>query len=255
MVRPLAIVGILAAAALARSQPAPAFEVASVKLQPWTGKGSIGIFVRGNSFDAEHVSLFSLVTYAYNLRDVQLSGGPSWIKSTVLSSSELYQVTAKAPDGPPPALDVIRQMLQTLLADRFKLQVRHVEKELPTYNLVVKKGGPKLKESPADAKFNFVTTGIGKFGVHIVATHMTVQQLIDHQLGGYADMPIFDKTGLSAPYDFTLEFTVQDLSGDNSSGLPALVTALQEQLGLKLEPGRERFDTIVIEHVERPSEN
>jgi bla regulator protein blaR1 len=119
----------------------------------------------------------------------------------------------------------------------------------------VKKGGPKLKESPADAKFNFVTTSVGRFGVRIVATHMTVQQLIDHQLGGYTDQPIFDKTGLTAPYDFTLEFTVQDLSADNSPGLPALVTAVQEQLGLKLEPGRERFDTLVIEHAERPSEN
>jgi bla regulator protein blaR1 len=250
MVRPLALVGILATAALAQS-----FEVASVKPQPWTGKGSVGIVVRGNSFDAEHVSLFSLVTFAYNLRDVQLSGGPSWVKSGVLSSSELFQVTAKAPEGPPPAMDVIRQMLRTLLADRFKLQIRHVEKELPTYDLVVKKGGPKLKESPADAKFNFVTTSVGRFGVRIVATHMTVQQLIDHQLGGYTDQPIFDKTGLTAPYDFTLEFTVQDLSADNSPGLPALVTAVQEQLGLKLEPGRERFDTLVIEHAERPSEN
>jgi uncharacterized protein (TIGR03435 family) len=84
---------------------------------------------------------------------------------------------------------------------------------------------------------------------------MTVQQLIDHQLGGYTDQPIFDKTGLTAPYDFTLEFTVQDLSGDNAPSLPSLVTAVQEQLGLKLEPGRERFDTLVIEHAERPSEN
>jgi len=191
---------------------------------------------------------------AYNLRDVQLSGGPSWVKTGVLADSELFQVTAKAPEGPTPTTDVMRQMLQTLLADRFKLQLRHVEKELPVYNLV-KKGGPKLKESPADAKFNFVTTGIGKFGIRIAATHMTMQQLIDHQLGGYADQPIFDKTGLTAPYDFTLEFTVQDLSGDNSAGLPSLVTAVQEQLGLKLEPGRAKFDTLVIEHAERPSEN
>jgi uncharacterized protein (TIGR03435 family) len=138
MVRRLALIGVVATAALAQS---PAFEVASIKPQAWTGKGSVGIFVRGNSLDAEHVSLFSLVTFAYNLRDVQLSGGPSWVKSGVLVDSELFQVTAKAPEGPPPTMDAMRQMLQTLLADRCKLQLRHAEKELPIYNLVVKKGG------------------------------------------------------------------------------------------------------------------
>src|ERR1035437_9102163 len=75
-----------------RSGPVAAFEVASIKLQPWTGGGSVGIFIRGNTLDAEHVSLFSLVTFAYNLRDIQLSGGPPWVRSGVLSSSELYQV-------------------------------------------------------------------------------------------------------------------------------------------------------------------
>jgi uncharacterized protein (TIGR03435 family) len=72
------------------------------------------------------VSLDSLVMFAYNLREVQLSGGPSWAKSDVLISSELYQVIAKASGDPPPPMEVFRQMLQTLLADRFKLQVGHV---------------------------------------------------------------------------------------------------------------------------------
>ena len=64
---------------------------------------------------------------------------------------------------------------------------------MPVYNLVVNNGGPKLKESPADARFNFVTSSLGRFGIRIVATHMTVQQLTDHQLSGYTDRPIFDK--------------------------------------------------------------
>lgn len=262
---PLVLAGILGAIALldvhdssAQSASAPAFETASIKPQPWTGQGSVGVFVRGNTLDAEHVSLFSLVTFAYNLRDVQLSGGPSWARSDVLSSSELYQVIAKASGDTPPPMNMFRQMLQTLLADRFKLRVHHVQKDLPIYNLMVNKGGPKLKESPADAKFNFVASSVGRSGVRIVATHMTVRQLIEHQLSAYTDRPIFDKTGLAAPYDFTVEFAVENVpSGQEPDTIdgPALVTAVKEQLGLKLEPGSAPFDTVVIDHAERPSEN
>jgi bla regulator protein blaR1 len=262
---PLVLAAILASSVLvdprdtsAQSASAPVFEVASIKPQQWTGQGSVGIFVRGNTLDAEHVSLFSLVEFAYNLREVQLSGGPFWVKSGVLSSSELYQVMAKVSGNPTPSMDVFRQMLQTLLADRFKLQVHHVKKELPIYNLVVNKGGPKLKESSEDVKFNFVSSGLGRLGVRIVATHMTVQQLIDHQLSGYTDRPILDKTGLTAPYDFTLEFAVENVppaQETDSKDVPALVTAVKEQLGLKLEPGTAQFDTVVIDHADRPSEN
>jgi bla regulator protein BlaR1 len=236
----------------------PEFEVASVKPQPFTGQGSVGIVVRGNTLDAEHVSLDSLVMFAYNLRGVQLSGGPSWAKSDVLIYSELYQVIGKASGDPPPSMEVFRQMLQTLLADRFELQVRHLQKDLPIYNQVVNKGGPKLKESREGAKFNFVTSGVGRLGVHIAATHMTMQELIDHQLSGYTDRPIFDKTGLAAPCDFTLEFVVENPPLGQEAGPndgPALVTAVQEQLGLKLEPATAPFETIVIDHAERPSEN
>lgn len=241
----------------AQSAHGPQFDVASVKLQPYTTPGKVGIFVGGDTLDAVHVSVFSLVTFAYDLRDVQLSGGPPWIRSGVLVNSELYQVMAKAAGDPPPPLDVFRQMLQALLADRFKLQVHHVQKNLPIYNLVVNKGGPKLRESSPDSKFNFVASGIGRLGVKIVATHMTMQELIDHQLSGYTDRPIFDKTGLTAPYDFTLQFMVEAPPGQQAdpNELPALVTAVQEQVGLKLEPDVGPFDTVVIDHVERPTGN
>lgn len=265
MRRSLTLAGIMAAIALldlhnsfAQSAPAPRFDVASVKPQAYTGQGSIGVVVRGDTLDAEHVSVFSLVTFAYNLRDVQLSGGPAWVKSGVLAYSELYQVIAKTSGDTPPPIAVFRRMLQTLLADRFQLRVHHVQKELPIYNLVVKRGGPRLKESPVDEKFDFVSSAVGRLGVRIVATHMTMQQLIDYQLGGYTDRPIFDKTGLASPYDFTLQFVVENPAPGQEAGPndpPALVTAIQEQIGLKLEPATAPFDTIVIDHVERPSGN
>lgn len=240
------------------SAQSPAFDVASIKSQPWTGQGSMGIFVHGNTLDAEHVSLFSLVTFAYNLRDVQLSGGPSWVRSGIASSSELYQVIAKASGDPPPPMDVFRQMLQTLIADRFKLQLHHSPKDLPIYSLVVNKGGPKLKESATDSKSYFMASGLGKLGVRLVATHLTIPQLIEQQLSSATDRPIFDKTGLDAAYDFTLEFAVENLAPGQEPGPndpPPLVMAVQQQLGLKLDPGRARFDTVIIDHAERPSEN
>ena len=258
-----AFVWVVASIGLAHAQrptqpaAAPEFDVASVKPQPFTGQGSVGIFVRGDTLDAEHASLFSLVTFAYNLRDVQLSGGPAWVKSGVLAYSELFQVIGKTTADPPPPVDVFRRMLQTLLAERFQLRVHHVQKYLPIYNLVVGKGGPKLKESPADAKFNFVASSAGRLGVRIAATHMTMQQLIDHQLGAYTDRPIFDKTGLGAAYDFTLEFAVENYPVGQEPGPndpPGLITAVQE-LGLKLEPGTAPFDTVVIDRAAKPSVN
>jgi uncharacterized protein (TIGR03435 family) len=235
------------------------FEVASVRPQPFVGSsGSVGIFVRGNTLHAEHASLYDLVLYAYNLRDVQLSGGPSWARSGVLQSSELYQVIAKTSGDTPPEADVLRQMLQTLLADRFKLQVHRVQKDLPVYNLVVNKSGPKLKESSADTKSILRVSSSGRLGVRVVASHTTMQQLIDRQLDNYTDRLIFDKTGLTAPYDFTLDFAVENGPPGQEPGSndpPALVTAVQEQLGLKLEPAKAPVDTVVIDHAEKPSEN
>ena len=240
----------------------PQFEVASVKRQPWPENGgSVGIFIHGNTLDAEHVSVFDLVTFAYNMRDVQVSGGPAWVRRGILADSELYQVLAKAPGNTPPPKEVFRQMLQALLADRFKLQIHQGQKELDIYNLVLEKGGPKMKENTADVHFDFLSSSIGRSGVRIKATHMTVQELIDNQLEGYADRPIFDKTGLTASYDFTLEFSVRDVADTGAPGreagidAPPPLAAAVRRLGLKLEPGKAMFDTIVIDHVERPSPN
>ena len=105
---------------------------------------------------------------------------------------------------------------------------------------------------------DFVASGKGRLGVRIVATHVTMQELIDHQLGGYTDRPIFDKTGLTAPFDFTLEFAVENPTSGQEVGPndpPALVTAVQEQLGLKLEASTAPFDTVVIDHAAKPAGN
>jgi uncharacterized protein (TIGR03435 family) len=247
---------LLLAAATAFAQAA-AFEVASVKPQPWTGQGGVYVLVRGNTLNAEHASLYDLVEFAYNLRDVQLSGGPAWADRghAKLVDSELYQIVAKSGD-PPPSMEVFRQMLQTLLAERFNLQVHHERRNLPIYNLVVNKGGPRLKESPADSKFSSNMSSRGKFAVRLVTTNMTMERLVE-TLGPAAGRPVFDKTGLSASYDFTMEFVGENVADepDAAAAGPSVFSALQEQLGLKLEPAMAPFDTIVIDRAERPSGN
>jgi uncharacterized protein (TIGR03435 family) len=123
--------------------------VVSVKPRKFTGLGSVGVFVRGNTLDAEHVSLDDLVWFTYNLRGVQLSGGPAWAKSGILMYSALFQGMAKVSSDPPP-LDQFRKMLQPVLAGRFHLQVHHVLKNLPTYNLVVAKAAPNSSQATPD---------------------------------------------------------------------------------------------------------
>jgi bla regulator protein BlaR1 len=237
---------------------AQTFDVVSIKPQPYTGKGgeSVGIRVLGNTLSGEHISLNDLVMFAYNLRGIQLSGGPAWAERRELISSELYQVTAKVSADPPPSMDAFRRMLQPTLADRFKLQVHHVQKDFPVYNLTVAKGGPKLKLSEPESKYDLRVFSLKGYGIRIVATKVTVAQLIEYQLAGYTTRPIFDKTGLTAPYDFTLEFNSEKApAGQENPDVPSLVTAVQDQLGLKLEPATAPFDTVVIDHAERPTEN
>jgi len=264
----LALAGCLVAGAfapqlIAFAQAMPQFEVASVKAQPWTGQpgSTMGIFVRGNTLTAEHIDLDGLVSFAHDLRDpVQLSGGPAWAAHGVLVGSDLFQVSAKAAGDTPPPMEQFRLMLQALLADRFKLKVHHVSKDLPVYNLVVGRNGSKIKESEADAKFSMLIRPLGTQGIRIAALHAPMTNLLN-QLPHYAGRPVFDKTGLTGTYDFTLEWVLDggagagpDVSAPDSNGA-SLFTALQEQLGLKLEPGVAPFDTVVIDHAEKPDAN
>ena len=240
-------------------QSLPTFEVASVKPQPWGGNGSsVGVFVRGNTLDAEHCSLNDLVSFAYELRDIQLSGGPAWGDRShmTLNEATLYQVIAKtAGDTPPPAA-VFRKMLQALLAERFQLKVHQAAKEFPIYNLTIDKGGPKMKASPADAKFTNMQSSIGRYGIRMVTTQLTMQKFVD-MIAGYTGRPVFDKTGLAGGYEFTLEFIPEAASDrpDLPPGVPSIFTAFRNTLGLRLEPAMASFDTVVIDHAEKPAAN
>ncbi len=222
----------------------------------------MGVFIHGDTLSAEHSSLYDLVEFAWDLRDIQLSGGPAWALHGFLASSELYQVIAKTAGDPPPSIDRFRLMLQTLLAERFQLKTRHIDKDLPVFNLVPAKNGPKLNESAQDAKFSMLVDARVDGGklTRIKATHVSIAKVIG-QIEHYAGRPVFDKTQLTGFYDFQIEWAPDtgatagpDGSFSDPSG-PSFFTVLEKQLGLKLEHATAPFDTVVIDHAEKPSEN
>jgi uncharacterized protein (TIGR03435 family) len=143
-------------------------------------------------------------------------------------------------------------MLRALLADRFKLKIHREMKDQPVYELVVAKNGPKIKPSSSD-KFS-LTTGRGHLEFH----HASMAVFIGYLYGrpGFpqqaADRPVLDRTGLQGFYDLTLDWAPD--SDPNPTG-PSLFTALEEQTGLKLEPRKAPFEFLVIDHVEKPTEN
>lgn len=249
--------------------PLPEFELASIKPQPWTNEGGVDVYVRGNTLYGEHADLYRLVDFGYGLRpdNLQISGGPEWARHGVLSNvagfdSVLYQVIARAPDGPTPSMEQFRLMLQALLAERFRLRIHHATKDLPVFNLVVAKDGPKFRESVPDAETSMAMKDGKVF--RIAAVHVPLADLVE-ELAFAVDRPVIDKTGLAGYYDFEIAWSPRFLRDDLAAAggadeaapdpqAPSLFTAVQ-RLGLKLEPGTAPHDTVVIDHAEKPSGN
>jgi uncharacterized protein (TIGR03435 family) len=237
--------------------PLPSFEVASIKLNRSGGPRSHMWYPTGR-FIASNQTIKALIEFAYNIQAFQLSGGPNWI------NSEKYDIDAKAEDSIAEGLqklsfeqwrEQLGLMLQSLLADRFNLKVSHETRELPVYALVIAKNGPTLQVSKPDGTLSNPTKGSDNRGQPGMSTsRITDGSMADlarglsHQLGRI----VLDQTGLKGKYDFTLQYSHDE--NPDSSG-PSIFSALQEQLGLKLESTKGPVDVLVIDHIERPSEN
>ena len=189
---------------------------------------------------------------AYDITDRQISGGPNWL------DSDTYDIYAKAER--PTSREQIYLMLQTLLADRFKLSLHRETRELPVYALVVEKGGPKLKlHENADSVQPSIKAG-AKSG--LVFQNVPLSRLAWF-LSTQVDRTVLDQTGIKGSYDFDLEWTpdpsAKDHTLDNSSGpepfSTSIFSAVREQLGLKFESQRGPVLFLSVEHVEKPSGN
>jgi uncharacterized protein (TIGR03435 family) len=234
-------------ATIARAQR-PSFEAASLKLgNPNERRKGIG--VRGNQVEVLNSSLKDVIGFAYDVETDQILGGPKWIES------DLFTITARpnaatplrAPDD---TGHVLKLMLQSLLQERFKLAIHRETRIESIYELVVAKAGPKLKDT-AGPDANGRQGFFGRPG-YWVATNQGVGPLLgtlSRQLG----RPVRDKTGLTGKYDFTLTYApelAQQVSGDPNA--PSVFTALEEQLGLKLESARGPVEVLVVGNAQRP---
>lgn len=202
-------------------------------------------------FVATNVPALTLIMTAYNMQADRISGFPVWM------TSERFDVEAKADH--PVSRDEMLRMLQTLLSDRFKLNLRTEVKEVSIYALVVAKGGPKLRDG------NGGPVGGGKGPKGQILYRNISMPFFALGISRAVDRPIVDKTGLSGTYDFELHFTPDATpagprrEGDGPEPSPAdgpsIFKALEEQLGLKLEPQKGPIEFLNVIHVERPSEN
>jgi uncharacterized protein (TIGR03435 family) len=233
----------------------------------------------GGRFTATNNTVRALILNAYNqIPPYLLSGGPAWI------DSEAWDIDARPADGtiPPglqgrPLWDKTRAMLRALLADRFHLEIRTESKEMPLYEISVAKSGPKLTKSTRDCSVD-IDTCHGFSGNPRRLSGMGVDMAdLASMLTGYAGRPVLDKTGISGVFDILLQWNVfygrqqttqttdeapRPPSRSEGAGampendsLPDLATALDRQLGLKLESRKGPVDAYVIERVERPTEN
>ena len=253
----------------------PAFEVASIKRN--IGGEHINYRRPFPTLHVEGSTLKDNVIAAYQVHDFQVTGGPGWI------DSDLYDINAKAESHPVPGQQFVtlqRRRLQTLLRDRFHLTIHRETKELPLYELTVAKGGPKLQPSTCIQRLTGDTavapgktgsdycgaTGIGRSRIQGRGVSMAfLSDILSTPLG----RTIADKTGITGEFDIQLTYTPVAPSVPSPDAVPPgradgaaapdrdpdIFTALQEQLGLKLNSGRGPVEVLVIDHVERPSEN
>ena len=229
------------------------FEVASIKPSPYGGRGPIGTIPSVKTLNSYHQPVQELILYAYDMKDFQLSGGPDWVYNRNIYGRDVYDIVAKAEGDSIPTLLQFRQMMQTLLAERFKLRVRHTTKEVPSYELLIAPKGPKLQEGSRDLEVSPATWTAGRTENSYEARRVPMSSLL-MVLSTAAQRPVLDRTGLTGIYAFTLRYADLD-ANPAATTAPSIFTAVQEQLGLKLEPIKEKFDALVIEQVERPSEN
>jgi uncharacterized protein (TIGR03435 family) len=238
------------------SQAQQAFEVASIKPNS-TGDNRVMIRMQpGGRLTATGVTLRQLISQAYNVRDFQITGGPGWI------AAERYDINAKGPDGMPDRVppEVLRPMLRALVDERFQLKTHAETREMPIYALVVGKAGKLIPAAP-ESQGPMMRMGRGQLNGKKVPMAMLAQQ-ISQQLG----RAVVDKMELKGDFDFTLEWTPEPGQGPgvhppgepipaaDSSG-PTIFTAVQEQLGLRLESQKGPVEIIVIDSVAKPTEN
>jgi len=236
----------------------PEFEVATIKS---AGKlPGLGLNVTATELRAQSISLASLITFTFELHLTQVSGLPGW------AETEGYEIVAKLPQGGEPSDVQIRTMLKNLMQSRFGLSFHTEKRELSVYTISIGKNGPagiKMVKNTTNGQ-RIGAQGLGR----TLFSGVTMADFAGQLQLRVLDRPVIDRTGLTDRYDFTLNWRPDEFQFPRASAaqrasavaagadaLPDLFTAVQEQLGLKLDATRAPADVLVIDKVSKPSEN
>ncbi len=237
----------------------PSFEVATIKPSKADQQGKF-FRLGGRRFTTTNATLDDLISYAYKIHANQIVGAPGW------AGTEKYDIKAE-PDGDgAPNDQQWKDMMQKLLAERFALTFHRDKKELSVYLLSVARSGPKLTKSAADPNGHFGWSFRGRIGGDLSFTNANMADFANLMQRNVLDRPVVDQTGLTGKFDFNLDFTPDESQfegmgakvspqTDSANAPPNLYTAVQEQLGLKLEATKAPAEVLIIDHVEKPSEN
>jgi uncharacterized protein (TIGR03435 family) len=222
------------------------FEVASIRPAD-PRQGWIDFVISpGGHLRITNVPLGQIIREAYELKFFQMSGGPPWL------NTDGYNIEAKAA-GEPSRREMMA-MLRSLLEERFRLKVRRETREGSVYELVVAKGGPKLKASTAETSYlrlyRHTPPELPGVSYTIAGQKVAIAKLAD-DLMGTVQRRVFDRTGITGEFDFKIDYAVEGHSEDG----PSIFTALQEQLGLKLQAAKGPVEHLIVESAERPSAN
>jgi len=234
-----------------------AFEVATIKLSNPDAPGKL-FTVRGRQVLTINTTLNDLVVFAYDLHAKQIAAGPDW------AESQKFDVTGQ-PEAPGiPSITQLRGMIRQLLTDRFKLAFHRDKREMPVYAIVVGPNGHKLtkNETNPNGLPGLIFRGLGVLPV----TNATMADFAGVLQSAVLDRPVVDKTGLAGRWDFQLRWTPDEsqFAGlgvrvppptNDPNAPPGLFTAFPEQLGLKLDPTRAPVEVLVVDKVEKPSDN
>jgi uncharacterized protein (TIGR03435 family) len=251
----------------AAPKPIP-FDVISIRMVHEDTRHFKPTFPRdGDGMVLEYVPVGWIIRLAYGIdRDNRILGLPDWANEN--NWDNRYDIRAKVAESDLPAWKAMSdserwQSVQQLLADRFQLKLHHETVQRPIYALVAGKGGAKIKPIPpapdsTRGGIELHAPGVTNF------RHVTMDRLVQFLSGSYFGLgrEVFDRTGLTGNYDFTLSYapvkasvSASSTAASDPAAFPDIFTAIQEQLGLKLEPSKGPVDILVIDHVERPSVN
>lgn len=235
----------LALAQVPDSEKKVEFEVASIR--PAVQDNDHDSNTDNGRYRTHNLTLKRLITIAYGIDIREISGGPGWV------DSDSYDINAKIPEqfAQNRTRDTVPRMVQSLLADRFQLVIHREANQISGYELVIAKKGPKIGHANPDVK----NSNMHSKNTHLTAENVTMEAF-SKNLSRNSDIGklVVDKTGLTGGFNFELDWA-PERPESASDDRPSIFTAVQEQLGLKLEPAKVPILTIVIDRAEKPEAN